>query len=188
MLLLSLLACEPEPTPEPLTVRETIELAPADFGGFDEWNGVAAGWAVDTTAGLALVAGVAYEMGSPSFDLTLDPDGARTAQAWDVDMPPAFTDAVATWPLLATLVTDAAGVRLLPVDFAVVLARGDPSGAAATSFWVAVDGAGWFQRTDSPGDELAADLVFVEVSGFGAGAEVLDPSYGLAVEEVAISF
>jgi hypothetical protein len=57
MLLLSLLACEPEP--EPLTVRETIELAPADFGGFDEWNGVASGWAVDTTAGIALVAGVA---------------------------------------------------------------------------------------------------------------------------------
>jgi hypothetical protein len=43
-----------------------------------------------------------------------------------------------------------------------VLARGDPSGAAPTSFWVAVDGAGWFQRTDNPGDELAADLVFVE--------------------------
>jgi hypothetical protein len=149
-------ACECEPDTR-------AGLTPVVAGGFDDWSGTAVAWAVDVSAGRALVVAAAFEL--PAYQVEIVPacDGADdVAGDWAVAVPPSASDDVATYPLLGTIMTDAAGAHSLVAKHGALLVEGDLASTTPDRVLVATGGTLTMLRGDG-GNRIQGALDFAAV-------------------------
>jgi len=152
--------------------QDTIELQPLtlvvfDQGGFDDFSspGAALGFAVDVDQGFVLVAALKFDLPLFEKEFAATGDVAATLAGYSGGkVPPALADAVAKYPLLASAVTDTAGVRTMASDVALILLEGDLAANAPLHAYVASAGTVKLKRLDGPKDTLEGSATFLEAT------------------------
>lgn len=181
LLLVALLGCVPDPVdtgepPEPTACDcedpAALPFSVSEAGGFDDWSGAAVAWAVDESAGRALVVAMEYETGVGQIRMAPtceDPDAL--VGSWIAAVPDSAADIAARFPMLASALTTAAGVRSLTEDLGALLLEGDLDASSADRVHVATDGDVTLLRREG-GDTLQGALVFgARADAVGGDAE-----------------
>lgn len=151
-------ACEP---------AQTIELPGANAGGYDDWAGTAVTWAVDPTHGRALVVAAAFTLPVSQVEIAPDCTGADAlAGDWHAAVPDSATSDVARWPLLGTILTDAAGAHSLTAHGGALLVEGDLATTTPDRVLVATGGTVTLTRGEGE-DSLQGALDFAAVATGG---------------------
>lgn len=153
--------------PEPLDFAATLT------GGYDDWGGTAVFWGVDADAGRAVVVAARFDM--PAYEVPVSPvcgAAEETVSNWSAAVPDAARDAVESYPLLATILTDALGIRSLGQDAGALMVEGDLQAATPARLFVATGGAGSIVRGES-GTVFQGALEFAAEAD-AVGGDVVD--------------
>lgn len=163
----------PPPSACDCAVRDDVPFVVSEMGGFDDWSGAAMAWAVDATHDRVLVAGMRYPLGTSSIPLDLsceNPDAL--AASWVQGVPSSATDATRRYPLLASALTTAPGVRSLSDELGALLLEGDLAEVLPTRVRVSTGGQVTLLRLEAQ-DQLQGAFEFAaEGDVVGDGADV----------------
>lgn len=142
-------------------------------GGYDDWGGTAVFWGVDADAGRAIVVAARFEL--PAYEVPVYPvcgAAEETASNWTAAVPPSASGAAATYPLLATILTDALGIRSLGQDVGALMVEGDLQSSTPTRLFVATGGGGSVVRGED-GSRYQGALEFAAEAD-AVGGDIVD--------------